>query len=80
MMVQAEYEKILRELQKSKIDGQRIYSNLRKQIEELRPLKDRLSVLQRDVREYSDHRRNLLAEWKMLRPRNFGNLKGLQKK
>ena len=79
MMVQAEYEKILRELQKSKIDGQE-FINLRKQIEELRPLKDRLSVLQRDVREYSDHRRNLLAEWEDVKAEEFRQLERAAKK
>lgn len=72
-LVQAEYEKILRDLQKSKIDGQE-FINLRKQIEDLRPLKERLSALQRDAKEHGDHRRNLLAEWEDIKAEEFRQL------
>ena len=44
--VMAAYEAILRELQKSKIDGEE-FIRLRRQIEELRPLKERQTRLQR---------------------------------
>jgi PHP family Zn ribbon phosphoesterase len=46
-IVQAAYEKILRELQKSKVDGEE-FIRLRHQIEELRPLKERQTALRRD--------------------------------
>ena len=42
--VQAEYERILRELQKSRVDGEE-FIRLRRQIEELRPLQERLTLL-----------------------------------
>ena len=51
--VQAAYERILRELQKSKVDGEE-FIRLRHQIEELRPLKERQGTLQRDLKELED--------------------------
>lgn len=68
--VQAEYEKILRDLQKSRVDGEE-FLKLRRQIEELRPLKDRLSLLQRVDREHGDRRRTLLAQWEDLKAEEF---------
>ena len=38
--VQAAYEKILRELQKSRVDGEE-FIRLRRQLEDLRPLRER---------------------------------------
>ena len=60
--VQSEYEKKLRALQKSRIDGEE-FIRLRRRIEELRPLKERQAALERAETEYRNHRRNLLAEW-----------------
>jgi len=60
--VQAIYEKILRELQKSRVDGEE-FIRLRRQIEELRPLRERHGLLQRAEKEHTDRRRKLLAEW-----------------
>ncbi len=60
--VQAAYENILRELQKSRVDGEE-FIRLRQQIEDLRPLKERQGTLQRDGDELEERRRNLLAEW-----------------
>ena len=68
--VQAEYEKILRELQKSRVDGEE-FIRLRRQIEELRPLQDRLALLRRMERELADKRRQLLAEWEDAKAREF---------
>src|SRR5262249_7623611 len=53
------YEKLLRELQKSKVDGAE-FIRLRKQIEELRPLRERKEVLKRDLANHESHRRKLL--------------------
>ena len=58
--VQEKYEKILRELQKSRVDGED-FIRLRQQIEELRPLRDQVKTLDRDEKDYRDHRRNLLT-------------------
>jgi len=60
--VQAGYEKILRELQKSRVDGEE-FIRLRRQIEELRPLRERKAVLERGQKDLLAHRRELLAQW-----------------
>lgn len=77
--VQADYEKILRELQKSKIDGEE-FIRLRHQIEELRPLKERQGTLQRDLKELEDQRRNFLAEWEDLKTAAYRQLDRAAKK
>ncbi len=77
--VQAAYEKILRELQKSKVDGEE-FIRLRRQIEELRPLRDRQTILQRSRKEYDDRRRNLLAEWEDVKAEEFRQLERAAKK
>lgn len=71
--VQQNYEKILRELQKSKIDGEE-FIRLRRQIEELRPLKEREQNLQREAKELAAQRRNLVAEWEDLKAQEFRTL------
>jgi len=60
--VQSVYEATLRELQKSKIDGEE-FIRLKRQIEELRPLKEREALLKRDLKAYDEERKKLLAEW-----------------
>lgn len=77
--VQAAYEKILRELQKSKVDGEE-FIRLRHQIEELRPLKERQETLQRDLKELEDQRRNFLAEWEDLKTSEYQQLDRAAKK
>ena len=59
---QAEYERILRELQKSRVDGEE-FIQLRRSVEELRPLQERLLVLRRLEEELGQKRRILVAEW-----------------
>ncbi len=71
--VQTEYEKILRELQKSRVDGEE-FIRLRRRIEELRPLQDRLALLQRLEKEHDDRRRTLLAEWEDVKAAEFRTL------
>ena len=70
---QAEYERILRELQKSRVDGEE-FIQLRRRIEELRPLQDRLSVLRRLEEELNEKRRTLLAEWEDTKGAQFRTL------
>ncbi len=77
--VQAAYEKILRELQKSKIDGEE-FIRLRRQIEELRPLRERQAILQRARKEHEDRRRSLLAEWEDVKAEEFRQLERAAKK
>lgn len=57
-----DYEKILRELQKSEIDGAE-FIRLRRQIEELRPLKEKMQRLKRDLEAHEARRHELLIEW-----------------
>jgi len=77
--VQAAYEKILRELQKSKVNGEE-FIRLRRQIEELRPLRERQTILQRLRKEYDDRRRNLLVEWEDVKAEKFRQLERASKK
>lgn len=60
--VETTYQALLRELQKSKIDGEE-FIRLRRQIEELRPLREKKETLTRDLTAYQANRRNLLDEW-----------------
>ena len=60
--VETTYQALLRELQKSKIDGEE-FIRLRRQIEELRPLREKKEALIRDLAAYQQNRRNLLDEW-----------------
>ncbi len=76
---QAEYEKILRELQKSKIDGEE-FLRLRRQMEEFRPLREQVALLTERLREEEQRRRNLLAEWRDLKQDEFQKLQRAAKK
>jgi hypothetical protein len=71
--VQASYEEILRDLQRSRIDGEE-FIRLRRQIEELLPLRERQSSLTRLQTEYETERRNLLAEWEETKAKEFRQL------
>ncbi|MDE0629030.1 MAG: AAA family ATPase [Bryobacterales bacterium] len=71
--VQTDYEQILRELQKSRVDGEE-FIRLRREIERLRPLQDRLVVLQQLENEHVDRRYTLLAEWEDLKASEFRTL------
>ena len=71
--VLASYEAILRELQKSKVDGAE-FIKLRQLIEELKPLKDKLTVLERDLKEYETQRRGQLIEWEDIKAAEFRQL------
>lgn len=68
--IEETYEKLLRELQKSKIDGAE-FIQLRQQIEELRPLKDKTENLRRDLEAHEAQRRNLLAEWEDIKAAEY---------
>lgn len=77
--VQAAYEKILRDLQKSRVDGEE-FLRLRRQIEELRPLRDREQQARRLEKELNDQRRKLLAEWEDLKAEQVRRLDRAAKK
>lgn len=77
--VQTAYEKILRELQKSRVDGEE-FIRLRRQIEELRPLRERQASARRTEKEHADRRRKLLAEWEDVKAQEFRRLDATAKK
>lgn len=77
--VRAEYERILRELQKSKVDGEE-FIRLRRQIEELRPLRERLPNLQELKRRHEEERRSLLVEWEDVKAEEFRELERAARK
>ena len=77
--VQEVYEKILRELQKSRVDGEE-FIRLRRQIEELRPLRERQASARRTEKEHADRRRSLLAEWEDFKAQEFRRLDGAAKR
>lgn len=68
--VQGAYEKILRELRRSAVDGEE-FIRLRSQIESLRPLQERRSLLERLHEEHLGRRRALLTEWEELKAAEF---------
>lgn len=71
--VQANYERILRELQKSRIDGEEFIS-LRRRLEQLRPLRERQTVLERSLDELRAARQKLLVEWEDTKAEEFREL------
>lgn len=77
--VMKSYDSILRDLQKSKIDGEE-FIRLRRQIEELRPLKERQSLLMRYAKAHEDERRNLLSEWEDVKAEEFRSIERAAKK
>ena len=77
--IEETYGKLLRELQKSKIDGAE-FIRLRQQVEELRPLKDRAENLIRDLATHEAHRRKLLAEWEDIKASEYREIESAAKK
>lgn len=77
--IEATYEKLLRELQKSNIDGAE-FIRLRERIEELRPLKDRKKNLKRDLDTHESHRRKLLSEWEDIKAAEYREIERAAKK
>jgi len=77
--VQEQLDKILRELQRSKVDGQE-FIRLRQQIEELRPLAERRTTLTKTVLEYEGQRRTLTTEWEELKRLEYSQIERAAKK
>jgi predicted ATPase len=73
------YEKLLRELQKSKIDGNE-FIRLRQQIEELRPLREKKDALARELATHEARRRKLLTEWEDTKASEYRELESAAKK
>ena len=76
--VEAEYQRILRELQESAVDGEE-FIRLRGQIEGLRPLRERRTLLKNLEKEHVARRVTLLAEWEELKAAEFRHLDGAAK-
>jgi hypothetical protein len=76
--IQAQYEKILRELHKSKIDGEE-FIRLRRQIEELTPLAANESKLNQLREKQQAERTRLVAEWEDLLGKEFRRLQAAAK-
>ncbi len=76
--IEETYEKLLRELQKSKIDGAE-FIRLRQQIEELRPLKDKNGSLERNLSTHESHRRKLLSEWEDIKASEYREIESAAK-
>ena len=68
--VESQYQKILRDLQESAVDGEE-FIRLRRDIEGLRPLRERRTLLERLEQEHSDQRITLLAEWEEVKAMQF---------
>ena len=73
--VDTAYQKALRELQQSAVDGEE-FIRLRREIEGLRPLRERRVLLARLEKEHTDRRRALLAEWEEVKAEEFRLLDG----
>lgn len=78
-VVETTYEKLLRELQKSKIDGEE-FIRLRRQIEELRPLRERRDHLTRELATHETRRRQLLDDWENVKSTAFRSIEKAAKK
>lgn len=77
--IEALYEKTLRELQKSKIDGEE-FVRLKKQIEALRPLRDQRTTLEQRLTQEREARHAKLVEWENAKAEQFRALERAAKK
>jgi hypothetical protein len=77
-IIEETYESVLRDLQKSKIDGAE-FIRLRKQIEELRPLREKTEVLKRDLSMHEAQRRKLLSDWEDIKASEFREIESAAK-
>ena len=75
----SKYEEILRELQKSNIDGAE-FIRLRRQIEDMVPRKQRLDVLTGELAAKETERRTLLVDWEDAKAAGFRRLEKAAKR
>ncbi len=73
-----DYQRVLRDLQKTNVNAEE-FMNLRRQVEELRPLRDRRELLARSLEDQVIRRRNLLAEWEDVLRADFQALQAAAK-
>jgi hypothetical protein len=71
--VERAYEKTLRKLQETKIEGEQ-FIKLRKQVEELLPLRERQATLERELKDLAAARRELLTAWEDAKTEEFRRL------
>ncbi len=71
--VEDEYQQILRGLQQAAADGEE-FIRLRGEVEQLRPLRKQLDLLQRLEQEHMERRKLLLAEWETIQTARFDRL------
>src|SRR6266567_4392429 len=76
--VQQRYEKLLRELQRTSVDGEE-FIRLRKQLEELRPLEDRRKLLAKQLNEEQIRRDELLVQWEEVLRTEFQEIEAAAK-
>ncbi len=76
---EATYEKLLRELHKSKIDGEE-FIRLRRQIEQLRPLRERRDALTKELGALEARRRKILSEWEDTKAEEYRAIEKAAKK
>jgi len=77
--VERDYEKILRDLQKTRVDGEE-FIHLRRKIEELRPMREKLQRSQSLVEDLNEQRRDLLVDWEEQKANAFRSLERAAKK
>ena len=77
--VQAKYEEILRELEKSAVDAEE-FIRLRGEIESLRPLRERKEILLQGKEEHEKRRRDLRVEWEEAKAEEFRRLEHASRK
>jgi len=68
--IEENYERRLRELQKSRVDGAE-FIQLRERFERLRPLKNTADILKRDLEAHEKQRRDLLDEWENVKATEY---------
>jgi len=71
--IEQTYEKVLRDLHKSKIDGAE-FIRLRRQLESLYPLSEKVGILKSNLKAYQAQRRNLLTEWEDIKATEYRKL------
>ncbi len=69
-IIEANYECLLRDLQKSSVDGAE-FIRLRQQIERLKPLKLELERLEENLSAFASNRRELVEEWEETKAQEF---------
>ena len=70
--IDQDYQKLLRELQKDKLDGEE-FIQIRRRIEELRPLEQKKVDLKGHLEIEYAQRRNLLVDWEELKASEYRN-------